>query len=428
MDSFCALPWKHLDIARGGEARVCCVFKGNIPGPDGSSLNVRSHTLEEIWNCDFMRNLRQRMVEGKIIPECAHCHQLDAVGGKSYRQYMNRTLVGDDQKIEILKREAAADNYWLSTFPSYLVLNGGTACNLKCRMCFGGNSSRIELDLVHGQWRPGSPPPKEERWSSDPEVIRKNILLFPDQIETIEVVGGETFLLREVEVILQYLIDQDFAYQIDFCATTNATVAIPRWFPLTERFRSVNLTVSVDGFEKDFEYIRYPAKWETLDANLRLLKQRPNTRLSVIVTVQNCNILDDVKLLRYLDSLNIPFFLNLLDDPPYLSVTTMPPAARRLAASRLRQYAGSDCRPENREMVLGIARHLEDAGDDFDRTLMREFMLFTNDLDVTRGQSFKETQRELHDLLQEAGFTWTDETRFAPGPPRHSLPLVTASA
>jgi hypothetical protein len=40
-------------------------------------------------------------------------------------------------------------------------------------------------------------------------------------------------------------------------------------------------------------------------------------------------------------------------------------------------------------------------------------MLFTNDLDTTRGQSFRETHGELLELMSEAGFAWTAETLHA---------------
>jgi hypothetical protein len=44
---------------------------------------------------------------------------------------------------------------------------------------------------------------------------------------------------------------------------------------------------------------------------------------------------------------------------------------------------------------------------------MRSFMLFTNDLDITRGQSFHDTHRELLQLIVDTGFTWTNETLHA---------------
>jgi hypothetical protein len=249
MDTFCALPWKHLDIGRNGRVRVCCLFEGDIPAADGSPSSVMTQTVEEIWNCEFMRDIRRDMVEGKRVAGCSQCYQLDDVGGESYRKYVNRSLTGENpEKIEQLKEIAAADNYWLSTFPSYLVLNGGTACNLKCRMCYGGNSSRIELDPVHNRWRYGEMPPPEDRWYDNEEIIRNHILLFPEQLEAIEIVGGETFLLKEIGVILQYLIDMGVAQNIQFCATTNGTVPIPRWFDLTAHFASTALKKTMSTF------------------------------------------------------------------------------------------------------------------------------------------------------------------------------------
>lgn len=83
--------------------------------------------------------------------------------------------------------------------------------------------------------------------------------------------------------------------------------------------------------------------------------------------------------------------------PPYLSPMVLPPTGRRLAIERLRSYAVGDCLPKNRELVLGLAGGLENVGgpEIFDEKVMRSFMLFTNDLDITRGQSFPDTHLEL---------------------------------
>ena len=93
----------------------------------------------------------------------------------------------------------------------------------------------------------------------------------------------------------------------------------------------------------------------------------------------------------------------------------LPPSGRRLAIERLWSYAEGDCLPKNRELVFGLASGLEKAGDRevFDENLMRTFMLFTNDLDITRGQSFRDTHGELLELITDAGFMWTNETFHA---------------
>jgi hypothetical protein len=42
-------------------------------------------------------------------------------------------------------------------------------------------------------------------------------------------------------------------------------------------------------------------------------------------------------------------------------------------------------------------------------------MLFTNDLDATRGQDFQKTHAEFVRLAAEDGFEWTSEICFAKG-------------
>jgi len=49
----------------------------------------------------------------------------------------------------------------------------------------------------------------------------------------------------------------------------------------------------------------------------------------------------------------------------------------------------------------------------FDPRLLRDFMLFTNVLDVSRAQRFADVNGELVELIEQAWFTWTDETVHA---------------
>jgi hypothetical protein len=52
-----------------------------------------------------------------------------------------------------------------------------------------------------------------------------------------------------------------------------------------------------------------------------------------------------------------------------------------------------------------------------------EFMLFTNDLDVSRKQSFAQTHQEFISLLAEDGIHWSTKTRYA-----GRVPLTLAKA
>jgi len=206
-------------------------------------------------------------------------------------------------------------------------------------------------------------------------------------------------------------------------ATTNGTVIKSPWLRLAERFKQLALNVSIDGFGRYYEYIRYPARWSSLTRNIEILKKRSRTRLTAVATLQAYNALNIVDLFKYLDSIGLDFYAYPVSHPPYLSPMVLPPSGRRLAIERLWSYAEGDCLPKNRELVLGLASGLEKAGDRevFDENLMRTFMLFTNDLDITRGQSFRDTHGELLELITDAGFMWTNETFHARGVPPELL-------
>jgi MoaA/NifB/PqqE/SkfB family radical SAM enzyme len=295
-------------------------------------------------------------------------------------------------------------------------------------MCCGYSSSRIDQDPVHRQWNGGAPGHKKrlptgKRWFEDKNFILTEVFRRPEQVKQLEFLGGETLLIKEVGDILECLIEAGVADNIVLMATTNGTVIKSPWLGLTERFKELVLNVSIDGFGRYYEYIRYPARWSTVTRNIEILKKRSRTRLTAIATLQAYNALKIVELFKYLDSVGLDFYAYPVIQPAYLSPKVLPPRVRRLAIKRLSSYAETDCLPKNRELVTGLAKGLEKPGDleTFDENLMRAFMLFTNDLDITRGQSFRDTHGELLQLITNAGFTWTDEICHARCTP---LPIV----
>jgi MoaA/NifB/PqqE/SkfB family radical SAM enzyme len=425
-DTFCVMPWLYQQLFHHGRVKPCCKFARFITRQD-TPMSVYKQSLDEIWNSDDMRGIRRAMVRGERVLGCAGCYREEESGGVSLRKVRNRDwqsgwLNQDKLGIDALKAKALANDYRLFTTPSWLQLDVGNLCNLKCRMCCGYSSSRIDQDPVHRQWNGGAPGHKKrlptgKRWFEDKSFILTELFRHPEEVKQLEFLGGETLLIKEVGDILECLIEAGVADNIVLMATTNGTVIKSPWLTLAERFKALALNVSIDGFDAYYEYIRYPARWSTVTRNIEILKKRSRTRLTAIVTLQAYNALNIVDLFKYFDSIGLDFYAYPVSRPEYLSPMVLPPSARRLAVERLLLYADEDCIPKNRELVLGLASELNNAGDRevFDAKLMRTFMLFTNDLDITRAQSFRETHRELLQLITDAGFAWTNETCHAGG-------------
>jgi hypothetical protein len=119
-----------------------------------------------------------------------------------------------------------------------------------------------------------------------------------------------------------------------------------------------------------------------------------------------------VDLIEYCDAMHLPFGYHLASYPTQLCSMAMPSAVRRVASDRLRAYlARRSAYAQTAENLESLAASWEKGEDD--ERMLREFMIFTNDLDLARGQDFSRTLPELRELILASGAKWSAETRFA---------------
>ena len=256
------------------------------------------------------------MIEGRKVAACAECYEEDRNGVVSMRTRDNEAWESgwlNDERLSIadLKARTVQTDYRLPTLPANIEIFTGSLCNLKCRMCHDGVSSRIATDLVHRTWATDqyadapyhnpdtvARPAGVTRWSMA-EALEAAIVGSPDQVRRIYFLGGEPLLVREIGELLQRLIDAGVSRNMDLAVVSNGTVT-GSWLNLTEHFKRVELCISIDGFGAHYDYIRHPARWEKLVANLQTFKQLPNVSLGAAVTLQAYNALSLTTLFRYL--------------------------------------------------------------------------------------------------------------------------------
>ncbi len=426
--SFCVRLWQHMRIDASGRSQVCCAYIGEHVAQDGVPVSTDHQSLMQIWNADTMREVRRDMVAGRRVAGCKVCYRAEDGGGVSIRLTDNTAWEQgwlNDPRItfDTMVAEAVDHDFRLPKLPARIEVEVGNLCNFRCRMCNSFSSSRIARDPVQRKWDGFQYSPHEvPEVEKNPGQIRRvraieNLVgeLAGDagsEVKQLCFFGGEPFLVREIPRLLERLVAVGRARQLSLMFISNGSV-VPAWLSLAVHFRRVDLAISVDGYANDFEYIRFPGRWSKLTRDLQLFKQIPNVYFQVTVTIQVNNVLGLTRLFRYLDSVEIEFTGYLLHYPPHLAVGVLPGSIRRLAAARLRDYAEDDCRPEHRALVLSFAAQIEAGKEEGDPVLLRDFMLFTNDLDRSRGQSIRCADPELVALLERAGFPWLDETLHA---------------
>jgi MoaA/NifB/PqqE/SkfB family radical SAM enzyme len=251
-------------------------------------------------------------------------------------------------------------------------------------------------------------------WWTQPEVIYGELLSQPSHVRRLIFQGGEPLLIREVEEIFEYLVAHESAKSVTIELTSNMTIVSERTLNNLKHFEKLDAGCSIDGIGDDLEYIRYGAKWIEVEKNIRRFAQLPNARVSFNVAVQFYNLMRITDLYRYCDCHQIQVSAHFLVGPYHLSVLVMPPEARQIALQRLKTYLREETvLAVNRASAEYLVHFLQQHEEVYHSHLIGTFMEFTNDMDVSRNQSFAAVHPDLVALLKESGHPWVYQTRFA---------------
>ncbi|WP_083909833.1 twitch domain-containing radical SAM protein [Methylocystis rosea] len=259
------------------------------------------------------------------------------------------------------------------------------------------------------------------QWFKDEDFIFNDLLYKVGDITKINMIGGEPMLIKEVLSTLKYLVSKDLAKNITLTAVTNGTVVSEELCEILPKFKSVVLGISLDGVGGVNDYIRANSEWAQIDSNIKKLKQINNAYIYVNITYQAYNMLHLAPLASYCLKNELTFRYHFLQSPRHLSCAVMPLAARREAIVRMNNFLAG-CSTEE---IYHLARlnikgsihelcgllHANQA--EPDPALLDDFITFTNDMDVSRGQNFSLVNPELLQFIEASGVKWTDQTRFA---------------
>jgi organic radical activating enzyme len=434
-NTFCPIPWIFQAARANGDLRVCCQAnvtknKGVIRKPDGSAFNAGCDNLDESRNAELMKVMRLNMLNNVWSEECGRCKQEEENGLVSRRSYENEQW---KYSIDTAKQETLNDgSIDIEKTPvRYYDLRFGNFCNLKCRMCgptdsdswyedwikltgtnrYNDTSGIVTINEINGKLVTGEYDwPNYEPFWETLEINAKNI-------EHVYFAGGEPMLIERHYDFLERCVEQGVSKNIIIEYNTNMSTIPTRVTNLWKQFKQVRIGASVDGMEEVLEYQRYPAKWEKVLKNLKVVDELPDNIVSWIaftVTAYNVNHMIDFmkwKLtksgFKKINSSNRRPIItyHVAHHPKHLNIRVLPDEYKKEVSDRFNDfllwvnegYFNTHVKRHATEIVNGILSYMNTQS--YYTEHWTEFVDYTQKLDTIRNESIVEIEPKLERFI-----------------------------
>jgi organic radical activating enzyme len=304
MDTFCVLPWVGKEINWNSRETPCCL-------------------LPSTYNID---QIKSDLLAGIKTSACQKCWNLEEHGLKSDRQVKNNSLdFYWDRDIESIKQDAVDGNLndilILKLFTSY-------TCNATCISC-GPAASSSWAQLI----KRDNPDIRLNSYKFiDVDKIKTKVNL--KELKMLSLMGGEPMYEKKNFDLLEHLVELGNT-DIFLSMVTNGSVKLTsRQKEVLSKFKNINFSVSIDGIESVFEYMRYPLTWSDLTDNLTFFRELTDN-VSSNYTLSNLNILYHNKTIEWFDKNNIIYSVSPVYNPSWLQTRALPESIKKILKRQL---------------------------------------------------------------------------------------------
>lgn len=273
--NFCNLPFIAVDRRPNGTLSPCC--------QNNKFNSIRFTGIDDYWNSNELQSLRNNFLLNIKDSSCQQCWNSEEVGVISLRQTSLDRTIQQPNKITQIK------------------LISGNECNISCMSCFSTVSSSYNR-----LWKddPLWIMPDEQKHATTYDLhidqwIRNNY----QQLEYLEVLGGEPLYSKRFFKLVDFLIEANAAKSITLFLVSNGTLITKDIIKKLKHFKKVVITISIDAVGRANDYIRWMSNFKIIERNLALVKT--SVDCSVLPTISALNICRIHELYEYCDKRNI---------------------------------------------------------------------------------------------------------------------------
>lgn len=324
------LPFMHIYGSAGGDLVPCCEAQ-EIP------LNEQGETATQSWNNANYKELRRALANGERPKRCDVCWHNEDSGIISNRlQWEKDNWKTFSDMIDV------NDDFTVNNKPYWVELKVSNFCNLKCIMCSTHSSYKrvADLDIIKKYTTDGY-----ETRLLRPTTLFESLGKWPsiwDTVHTLQFTGGEPIINKEHYDLLDSIPDE-VKRRIKLRYASNLSYIKFKKYDLIKiwnKFKSVNIKVSMDGVGDVYNYIRRDGDWDTVYANMMILDSEPTIDLAAGITVQAHNIFHMPEFYKFWKEspIDLKFITaNILQTPKYLRPNLWPAEYRELILNKLEE-------------------------------------------------------------------------------------------
>lgn len=314
-NKICRMPWIGFSNDPDGKSRPCCIYKGHISNENNDPMYVQNHTVTEILQSKYMKDLRDKFRNQEQIPECNTCWIDESNGFKSKRMFAQDMWerVPFDPSLE-------------PAVPIEFQMIINNSCNLKCRSCTPSHSSQWQAENIKLLGNSGYEMPYGQAGDDDSLLWTKRHEWY-EGVQRLEVVGGEPFYVKQWHQIFNELIDLGKAKNITLNMSTNCTLFYGDLLEkMCKNFKNVGIGLSIDGTNTVYEYLRHPGNWDNVYENMKkyhvMALKYDNFAVQINYTIGWLNALN-LPDMHHLISTEFPKFgiwNNLIHSPEHMAI------------------------------------------------------------------------------------------------------------
>jgi len=320
-NAMCAMKWIHQFVnLEEGIVKMC----HNVPHRYITEDDILKYGKDIFMNHPYEKERRNEKINNIKHEECNSCWRSESKGIRSCRlpepfYNMHRERFGGD-----------------GVMPTQLEIVFSTSCDLKCVYCSSSFSSQWDLENKKYDAnyipRPKAPAGLEETfWKWLEEDAVEHLLQY-------YIMGGEPLLQPKVYDFFERLIKllekkpSRFNVKPALIIITNGhtpKLYLDKWLeiiPKLQKYVSVQIDFSIEGYKERAEYIRSNLKWERFANNLNVIMNKfPNIRYRFSITHSALSITSTKNLLQYIketsdkNKTSVELIRTSVSSPTYLS-------------------------------------------------------------------------------------------------------------